>query len=129
LSASLKPMIFTAQNGDSSMARLLLEHGADLDIVSACQLGWDDLIPSLIQKNPTLVNKITNVAGLTPLHYAAQTNNLRLLPLLLEPGADPEAKDLYMFQATPLAWANFYLNQEAADILRSCASLGSSMTP
>ena len=44
------------------------------------------------------------VVGSTPLHYAANDGKLRLIEMLIEYGADPNA-DKARWYATPLAWA------------------------
>jgi ankyrin repeat protein len=61
------PLHDAAQQGHLSVAKLLLERGADV------RMKKDD--------------------GYTPLHYAAKSGNISLVKLLLERGADVREKD------------------------------------
>jgi hypothetical protein len=66
------------------------------------------------------VNVASDVGGSmrTPLHHAAAAGDVPTLRLLVEHGADLDAVDP-SFKATPLGWAEFFEQTEAADYLRS----------
>lgn len=55
--------------------------------------------------------------GATPLHQAAWEGDLPLIRRLLEAGADPSITDT-RFGSTPLEWAEYAYQTEAADLLR-----------
>jgi hypothetical protein len=59
--------------------------------------------------------------GRGPVHHAAGIGNLETTKLLVELGADLDAKDP-VYQATPLGWAEYFNQNEVADFLRSLAS-------
>ena len=93
-------LMWAAYNNDPSMVRLLLEHGADPNrstyfgnpLSQAC---WNDSFEAaeeLIDHGAD-VNARDEVAGFTPLHWAAGNESLRphLVKLLLGSGADPNA--------------------------------------
>ncbi len=54
----------------------------------------------------------------TPLHNAAWMGNLEMAKLLVELGADPNARDPN-YDATPLGWAEYNRQDEVAEYLRS----------
>lgn len=56
--------------------------------------------------------------GATPLHQAAWDGDLERIRLLLDAGADPSLVD-DRFAATPLGWAEYAYQTEAAELLRS----------
>jgi hypothetical protein len=81
-----------AAAGELGKARLLLDHGADVDAI-------DDEYRS------------------TPLGVAARRGQREMVKLLLERGADPSGAGAPW--ATPLAWAEQKGHAEIADMLRS----------
>jgi ankyrin repeat protein len=81
-----------AHTGDVPKARLLIEHGADIDRI-------DDEYRS------------------TPLGYAARWGHVEMVKLLLECGADPEKSGASW--STPLAWARKKDHDEVANVLQS----------
>ncbi len=52
----------------------------------------------------------------TPLHSAAENNDVPLARLLIKHGADPDIRDT-MFEATPWGWANHFGHTDAAAYL------------
>ena len=54
----------------------------------------------------------------TPAHHAAAAGDVAALRLLVERGADLDAVDP-SYDATPLGWAEFFDQPEAAEYLRS----------
>src|SRR5207244_3751781 len=86
-----------AHKGDAAKARLLLDHGADINAI-------DDEYRS------------------TPLGYAARWGNRDVVKLLLERRADPNKAGASW--ATPLAWARKKGHADIeADLLQAGASL------
>jgi ankyrin repeat protein len=81
-----------AHTGDVAKARLLIEHGAD-------------------------VNRIDDEYRSTPLGYAARWGQVELVKLLLDCGADPEKSGASW--STPLAWAQKKNHDEVVNVLQS----------
>ena len=55
--------------------------------------------------------------AVTPLHNAAWMGNLEMVKLLVELGADPNARDS-SFNATPLGWATHNEQPQLVEYLR-----------
>jgi ankyrin repeat protein len=93
------------------IAAYLLSHGAELNLWTAIALGRPDELRAMIARNPALlVARMTrNQHRRAPLHHAAAKGRLRMVELLLELGADPNATDAT--GATALTTAS----QERAD--------------
>ncbi len=81
-----------AERGDTEIARILLEYGAEIDAVELEHSG-------------------------TPLAAAAREGQVEMVRFLIERGADPAAPTESPW-ATPLAWAEKKGHREIADILR-----------
>ena len=77
------------------VAALLRDRGARHHIFSAMSLGDLNLIRSLVKENPkVLQRRMSNFEqGLTPLHFAIRRKRYDILDLLIELGADVDAKD------------------------------------
>lgn len=84
-----------AQEGHLSIIKILLENGAAIDIVDdtgwpallvAIQYGHLDIVREIISKDK---NVNFQYSGVTPLYIAVQNNELSIVQLLLEKGADP----------------------------------------
>lgn len=88
----------------------------DLILRAAATAYWD-AIPRLIE----LGFGIEGRDGRTPLHHAAAEGRADLVKLLLDAGADVNAKDP-IYKATPQVWAEFFDRKDVADILRDAAS-------
>ena len=69
------------------------------------------------------VNAASDIGGSTrtPLHHAAAAGDVAALRVLVEHGGDLDALDPG-FNATPLGWAEFFEQDEAAAFLRSVAT-------
>jgi len=77
------------------VAAYLLSHGARLNIWTAIALDRADDVRAMIARQPSLLGaRMTrNQHRRTPLHHAAAKNRVRIVRLLLELGADPNAAD------------------------------------
>jgi len=99
------------------VAAWLLDHGASLNVWTAIALDRPDALRELIAQDPALLasRMSRNEHRRTPLHHAAAKNRLRMVQLLLDLGADPNATDAT--GGTPLTTAA----QEHADAAISAA--------
>ena len=77
------------------VAEYLLSHGATLNLWSAIALDKVDDVRLMVSRDPALLAaRMTRAQHRrTPLHHAAARNRLRIVQLLLELGADPNATD------------------------------------
>ena len=77
------------------VATYLLAHGAKLDLWTAIALDRADELRAMVAKDRSLLTaRMTrNHHRCTPLHHAVRKNRLRIVQLLLELGADPNARD------------------------------------
>src|SRR5262245_58045397 len=77
------------------VAALLVERGARHHIFSAMSVGDLNLIRTLIEEDPKVLNRRMSrfEQGLSPLHFAINAKRYDILDLLIELGADLEAKD------------------------------------
>lgn len=94
----LTPLILSARKGHTEPAKLLLEHGAKVDMTDdwsplmfACMYSRDKMAKLLIE-NCADIN-FTSPDGMTPLSVAAQNNSLSCTKVLCQAGCDIEAKD------------------------------------
>jgi ankyrin repeat protein len=82
------------------------------EIQSAAKSNDVAKVQSLLKKNPGLVNEVSK-GGVTPLHWAARGNAALAARVLINAGADIEAKT--DTGSTPLHWA---ANQNATDMIK-----------
>jgi ankyrin repeat protein len=77
------------------VAGYLLEHGAKLNLWTAIALDRADELRAMVAGDRALLSaRMTrNQHRCTPLHHAVRKNRLRIVQLLLELGADPNARD------------------------------------
>ena len=101
---------------------LLLERGARHHIFSATSVGGLDLIQELVEQNPDALDRRMSrfEHGLTPLHFAISRKRYDVLELLIELGADVEAKD--MSGQTALAVAMLRGDREAMSRLHAAGA-------
>jgi predicted N-acetyltransferase YhbS len=108
-------------------AEWLVAHGASLDLLAAWDLGWKERLPQLLGANPELVNRRSGDWQTTPLHEAAQRNDVELARILLAANPDLEAKDS-AFNSTPLGWARHLKRAEIAAMIEGQLSRGREAT-
>jgi len=89
---SRAPLLLAAIEGHTEMIDLLLEHRAALDLFSLTALGRTAAVASLLDADPALV-QTTDASGWTALHWGARTGQLETARLLLERGADANARN------------------------------------
>jgi ankyrin repeat protein len=75
--------------GDRRMIRLLLEHGATLDLTVAAALGDIDRVRQILDADPARIRD-TRPSGRRPLSAAIEAGHDAIARLLLERGADPD---------------------------------------
>ena len=95
------------------MLSLLVERGARHHIFSAINVGDLGLIEKVVEENPAALDRRMSrfEGGQTPLHFAISRKRYDILDLLIDLGADLEAKD--MAGQTALAMAMLRGDQEA----------------
>jgi ankyrin repeat protein/uncharacterized glyoxalase superfamily protein PhnB len=104
------------------VASLLVERGARHHIFSALSLGDPGVVRALVEQNPEALGRRMSrfEQKLTPLHFAISLKRLDLLDLLIELGADLEAKDGNGLTALEAAMLGG--DREAAGRLRSAGA-------
>ncbi len=110
------PFQQAVESGQPATAAWLVDHGAELDVLMAWLLGWRDRAANLLAERPELRDRLLE-AAITPLHAAAEHDDVDLARLLLAAGADPTRRDPD-FDGTPLDWARHLGHDEVAKILR-----------
>ena len=103
---------WAARRGDTDIASILLEAGADVRAVTrlgsytplhlAAQEGSEGVVRALLARDAD-AGAVTTT-GAVPLHFAAASGNEVAIALLLERGADPNAREPQWGQ-TPLMFA------------------------
>lgn len=104
------------------VAAFLVERGARHHIFSAISLGDRDLIRTLVEQDSKAFDRRMSQfeQGLTPLHFAISRKRHDILDLLIELGADLEAKDKNGHTAIESAMLRG--DREAAQRLRSAGA-------
>src|SRR5262249_11858198 len=84
------------QEDPADFAAYLLPNGAKLNLWAAIALGRAEEVRNFIAADPLLLTARMSRSEhrRTPLHHAAAKNQLEIVRLLLELGADPDATDL-----------------------------------
>lgn len=83
------------------IARLLVRHGARLDLYEACAVGELDRVRSLLKADPGLVNQFAS-DGFQPLGLACFFGHTDLVRFLIESGAELNSPSLNPLQVMPL---------------------------
>lgn len=96
------------------------------ELFAAVRAGDHERVGAILEDQPKSV-EARDAEGATPLHYAAEAGDRRMVNALLDAGADINARDA-VFDATPAGWAIEYLRQRGAllaveieDLLRAIA--------
>lgn len=101
-----------AAQGHSDVVRLLLDHGASIDVEdtqmitplrTASQKGQTSVVEHLLALDE---NKTSDVAGRTAIHHAARAGHTEVVKILIDKGADLDAQDLRGHSALTLAAAS-----------------------
>jgi hypothetical protein len=103
---------WAAEHGFAERLALLGEHGVDVSGVTVVERS--------LPEDPNELD----TAGATPLHQAAWDGDLDRIRLLLDAGANASIID-GRFGSTPLEWAEYAYQLEAADLLRDAGNVGS----
>jgi GNAT superfamily N-acetyltransferase len=85
-------------------ARVLVAHGARLDVISAWDLGWRDQTAAMLRDRPELANLRSGEHGATPLHIAIDRDDEDLARLALAARPDLSVRDL-TYDSDPMGWA------------------------
>ncbi len=88
----LSALYTAAMYGNEQAVLFLLQKGADLDIFACAYLEKNFQGKRLLQEEPSLVYART-ADGRTPLHYAAEKGNFDFAGILIDYGADVNARD------------------------------------
>lgn len=105
-------------------ARRLIELGAELDIVSAWDLGWRDTVADLLRDHPELANRRVGESGATPLQVAIERDDEGLAALVLSAHPDLGLKDL-TYGGDALGWAEHFGRAHLAALIREAQARGS----
>lgn len=98
------------QFGHEEVFNLLMDHSpADVKLITACWVGDEATVKSLLKENPSLPTSLSP-AYQRHLAHAARNNNLSAVRLMLAAGLPLDA--LGQHRATPLHWAAFQGNAE-----------------
>ena len=82
---------FRSNAGKREVARILIEDGAEYDACSAAGLGDTARLKALIADDPCIASAEQPYA-MTPLHWAARAGSVECADLLLDAGADVNAR-------------------------------------
>ena len=105
------PLILAASNGHTSVVEFLLSEGGDINardsggqtaLMYTCKRSFNETAAFLL-KNGAEVNVQSKKKGITALMLAAVSDNVELLRMLLEHGADANLTDIFGRTAKILA--------------------------
>jgi ankyrin repeat protein len=80
-------------------------NGVGVAINLAAREGWTDLVRKHIERDPLSVYQ-RGWIGDSPLHWPAHNNNVEIVEILLDAGADIEADEVNCYGGKPLHWAS-----------------------
>ena len=114
---SADPVVERVMRGDLTVLDAFDEEPPPADLVDqAASYGRWDLVIGFVERGAPI-----STTGRTPLHVAAGAGELAVVKLLLDHGADPEAKDPE-FHATPRQWAEFLRHPPVVELLAEHAA-------
>ena len=116
LTNGMAPMELAVKMGKPESAKWLVSHGATLDVLSAWDFGWKDCVLQLLAETPGFANKRSGEMQATPLHEAAERNDIELARVVLAANPDLDIKDV-RFHATPLGWAKHFQRTEIIELI------------
>jgi ankyrin repeat protein len=123
------PYPIAVRHGNTAIAALLLEHGADTtgleptdEFLGACLTADGDRARALVARHPDLREalKAEERHGGTPLHWAAWLGKPTVVQVLLDLGAPINVRDC-QYGASPLGWAAHGSECHAGHDDRYCA--------
>jgi len=102
--------------GRHELAKMLLDHGVELDLFSACMAGADQRVFDLIRQQPDLI-KTNSADGWTALHLACFFGQPAIAEWLMNQGADVNARSTNAMKNAPLHAAAAGRNRDAVRTL------------
>jgi len=102
------------EHREEAMIRFLLANGARHDIFTASALGEADLVESLVENDPRLLNA-RDYRGDTALHWAAKRGQKKVVDVLLARGVHADIKGHY--GSSPLEYAAYWGHAAVAEVL------------
>ncbi|MDE2128000.1 MAG: GNAT family N-acetyltransferase [Armatimonadetes bacterium] len=120
MTCGLSLLELAAHEGQPEAAKWLLEHGARPDIISMWDLGLRREAAELLAKQPTAARWRAGELGATPLHIAAERNDVELARLLLSADPDLTFEDP-AFGSTPEGWARHFKRRKILGMIRAHA--------
>jgi ankyrin repeat protein len=108
------PVIQAAWNKHADVVRYFLEeipdkaagtNGLGVAINLAARQGWSDIVRKHIDRDPLSVYQ-RGWIGDTPLHWPSHNDNIEIVTMLLDAGADIEADEINCYGGKPLHWAS-----------------------
>jgi len=105
--------------GRTDEARVLAESRSDLDVFEAAAIGDVDRLRSVLDEDPSLANAWSD-DGFTPLHFAAFFGHPKSARLLIDRGAELEARSTnreFALDSSPLHSAVAARQRETIEVL------------
>jgi GNAT superfamily N-acetyltransferase len=112
----LRALDIAVQCHQPQAAEWLVEHGVQLDLISAWDLRWKERVKDLLAKSPEMVNEQRGKEGVTPLHMAVERGDSELVKILLKVTHDLTIEDK-VFHSTALGWARYFGREEIVGLI------------
>jgi ankyrin repeat protein len=95
-SDNMTPLHYTVMHNHTEIAKALIEHGVPIDIriqrrVWRSSFQEECRVYTMVSESSYPRHQVSNVNGLTPLHYAALVGSSTMTSFFLSRGADPNA--------------------------------------
>lgn len=113
------PLLVAAYHKRRDMVDLLLRNGSEVSLFEACVIGLAERVADLLEQDPSLARAYSH-DGWTPLHLAAFFGQTEIARLLLDRGAEIDARsrsERFARSNTPLHAAAANGQMEAARLL------------